>query len=106
MKIKKNDNVLVISGRERGKTGAVSSVFLSENKITITGLNIVKKSLKPTKKAPKGGIIEINAKIPSSNVMIICPGCSKATRAKYQIKDKRKTRVCKKCRAAMDNIVK
>lgn len=106
MKVKKNDNVLVISGRERGKTGAVSSVFLTENKITVGGLNIVKKSLKPTKKAPKGGIIEINAKIPVSNVMIICPGCSKATTAKYQIKNQKKTRVCKKCFAALDNIVK
>jgi len=102
MRIKKNDNVAVIAGRDRGKTGVVERVFPADNKVVVTGVALYKKSVKPTKSAPKGGIIEINAKIDSSNVAVICPSCSKQTRVGYSISDDKKIRVCKKCNGSLE----
>lgn len=101
MNIKKNDNVAILKGKDRGKTGLVEHVFPSENKIVVAGTFVYKKSVKPTKRAPKGGIIEINAKIPAANVAIICPSCSKITRIGYTLTGGKKIRVCKKCGASL-----
>lgn len=90
MKIKKSDNIMVLIGKDKGKTGIVEKVFVSENKVVVAGIAVYKKSVKPSKKAPKGGIIEINAKIPASNVAIICPSCSKATRVGYDASKSKK----------------
>jgi len=98
MKIKKGDNVAVTIGRDRGKTGLVERVFPSENKVVVAGIAVYKKSVKPTRRAPKGGIIEINAKIPVSNVSVICPSCSKITRIGYGESGGKKIRQCKKCK--------
>ena len=106
MKIKKNDNVAIIAGKDKGKTGVVERVFKAENKVSVAGVAVYKKSVKPSKKAPKGGIIEINAKIPASNVAIICPSCSKITRVGYSLNDDKKLRVCKKCEASLDAMSK
>lgn len=103
MKIHKDDTVLVISGKDRGKTGKVEKIFPKKNKLIVTGINIVTKHTKPTKKNPKGGIIEITAPIHVSNLKLICPKCAKATRVGYKIqfdssrKTKTKMRICKKC---------
>ncbi len=104
MKIKKNDNVLILSGKDKGKTGIVEKVFVAENKIVVAGIAIYKKSVKPTKRAPKGGIIEINAKIPVSNVAVVCPSCSKATKVGFDNAKLKKIRICKKCKANLEAI--
>ncbi|MCX6810823.1 MAG: 50S ribosomal protein L24 [Candidatus Berkelbacteria bacterium] len=116
MKIRKNDNVSVIAGKDRGKTGVVERVFLADDKIVVTGIAVYKKSVKPTRRAPKGGIIEVNAKIPVSNVAIICPSCSKITKIGYSVsgdlpalpagrqavRHGKKIRICKKCKASLE----
>ncbi|MCX6812647.1 MAG: 50S ribosomal protein L24 [Candidatus Berkelbacteria bacterium] len=101
MKLKQNDNVIILAGRDKGKSGLVSAVFRAENKIVVAGRNIYKKSVKPSKKSPKGGIIEINAKISASNVAIICPSCNKPTKVGYQTNKEEKIRVCRKCKGAI-----
>lgn len=103
MKIKKNDNVVILAGKDRNKTGIVEKVFIAENKVVVAGIAVYKKSVKPSKRAPKGGIIEINAKISASNIAIICPSCSKATRIGYDLSKAKKIRICKKCGAALIN---
>jgi large subunit ribosomal protein L24 len=97
MKIKKNDAVLIISGKYKGKTGKVEKSMPKNNKVIISGVNIAKKHTKPTRKNPKGGIIEINVPIDVSNVMLICPKCNKKTRIGNKWINKRKIRYCKKC---------
>lgn len=97
MKIKKNDNVLVISGKYRGKSGKVEKVSPKKNQVMVAGVNIMKKSTKHSKKAPKGGIIEITVPVPVSNVMIICNKCNKPVRVSYKLINNKKTRICKKC---------
>lgn len=102
MKIKKNDNVMVLAGKDSGKTGVVERVFPSEGRLVIKGIAIAKKHLKPSKKNPSGGIIEINQKINSSNVMIVCPSCGKPSKISYKITDKTKMRICKKCGSSLE----
>ena len=97
MKISKNDNVLVISGKYKGKTGKVEKVLPKIGKIIVSGVNIAKKSTKPSKKNPKGGIIDIAMPIDISNLKLICPKCQKAVRVGYKIVQNKKTRYCKKC---------
>ena len=97
MKISKNDNVLVISGKYKGKTGRVEKIFPKIGKIIVSGVNIAKKSTKPSKKNPKGGISDIAMPIDISNLKLICPKCQKAVRVGYKIVQNKKTRYCKKC---------
>jgi len=102
MKLKKNDNVLVISGRDKGKTGLVERVFGEDSKIVVKGVALAKKHVKPSQKNPQGGIIEINQKISASNVMILCPSCGKPSKIAAKVTDKGKSRVCKKCGASLE----
>lgn len=104
MKIRKNDNVIVLVGKDNGKTGIVDKVFSAENKVVVAGLNVYRKNVKPSKRAPKGGIIEINAKISTSNIAVVCPSCSKATRVGYNNSQSKKIRICKKCRASLEAV--
>lgn len=80
MKIRKNDNVVVISGNDRGKTGKVLKVFPSEFKLIIEGINLRKRHTKPSQKQPQGGIIEKEAPIHVSNVMLLDPKTNEPTR--------------------------
>jgi len=96
--IKKNDTVIVISGDERGKKGRVRSVIAKENRLLIEGLNIIKRHMKPNKKYTQGGIIEKEAPIHRSNVMLVCPKCDKPTRIGHNILENgKKIRLCKQC---------
>ncbi len=97
MKIKKNDTVLVISGKYRAKTGKVLKVFPKERKILVEGVNLVKKHQKPRKTGEKGQTIEMPSAINVSNVKLICQKCGKSARVGYKIVAKDKFRVCKKC---------
>ncbi len=103
MGIKKNDSVLVISGKEKGKRGRVISVSPSKDNVLIEKINIIKKHMKPFRKYTQGGIIEKEAPVHISNVMLICPKCNKPTRiGNTVLQSGRKVRVCKKCREVMD----
>jgi len=105
MKIKKNDNVLVVKGKDRGKTGRVIAVFPKTSKIIVEGLNIYKKHAKPSPKYPQGGIMDVNMPISSANIQVICPNCSKATRVSFKNSGKDKRRVCRKCGEVIDATV-
>jgi len=103
LSIKKNDTVVVITGKEKGKRGRVLSVYPSKDRLLIEKINMIKRHMKPTKKYAQGGIIEKEAPIHISNVMLLCPKCSKPTRiGNTALQDGRKVRVCKKCREVMD----
>ncbi len=85
MKIKKNDNVVIISGNDRGKTGKVLKVFPSISKVIVEGINIRKRHTKPTQKNPQGGILEKELPIHVSNVMLLDPKTNEGTRLGAQI---------------------
>lgn len=97
-KIKKNDQVMVISGREKGKTGRVIRVIPEKAKILIEKLNIVKRHTKASQKVKQGGIVEKEAPIDISNVMLICERCKGPVRVgKKVLEDGKAVRYCKKC---------
>jgi large subunit ribosomal protein L24 len=102
MKIKKNDNVMIIAGKDKGKTGVVERVFPSMGKLVVKGIALAKKHVKPSKKNPSGGIIDINQKIEASNAMVVCPSCGKPTRVGYNVSEKGKIRICKKCSQSVE----
>lgn len=103
MNIKKGDKIYVIAGREKGKLGVVEKTILDKNRVVIEGVNIRKHHLKPTQARPKGGIAEYPAAFSASNVMIVCPHCSKTTRVKNDIAENgKKFRICKHCNASLD----
>ena len=101
--IKKNDTVIVITGKEKGKKGRVLSLMLSKGKIIVEKINVIKRHMKPSKKYSQGGIIEKEAPVQISNLMLVCPKCSKPTRISNVIlNDGKKARVCKKCKEMID----
>lgn len=97
MKIKKGDTVLIISGKDKGKKAKVLEAFPRQRKISVEGVNIIKKHRKPKSEKEKGQIIEMPKPIDVSNVKFVCPKCSKAVRIGYKIVEKKKYRICKKC---------
>lgn len=102
MTIKTGDNVVVIAGKDKGKTGKVTAVYADTNKVLIENVNIVSKHQKPKSQQDKGGIFKRPAPIEASNVLVICPVCGKATRIAHGEVDGKKVRVCKKCKASLD----
>lgn len=95
MKIKKGDNVLIIAGKDRGKTGTVDAVLQQENRVVVSGVNAYKKHTKPSPRNPQGGIIEAFRSIHASNVMLLDGETNKPTRIGYIVKDGEKTRVAR-----------
>lgn len=96
--VRKNDTVLVISGKDKGKTGEVLKVYPKTGKVLVQGVNIVKKHQKATRTQVESAIIEKEAAINSSKVMLFCKKCKTATRISNKILDDgSKVRVCKKC---------
>jgi large subunit ribosomal protein L24 len=103
MHIKKDDNVQIISGDDKGKQGRVLKVFPERNRIVVEGINFVKHHTRPSQKLPQGGIVEREAPINASNAMVICPKCSQLTKTGMKaVTDETKNRTsrvryCKKC---------
>ncbi len=97
MKIRKNDQVLIISGKDKGRKGKVIEVFPKQGRIVIEGINLRKKHMKPKKSGEKGQIVETPAPLNVSDVKVICSKCGKAVRTGYKLKGKKKYRICKKC---------
>lgn len=102
MTIKTGDNVLVIAGKDKGKTGKVTAVYAETNKVLVENVNIVAKHQKPKSQQDKGGIFKRPAPINASNVLVVCPVCGKATRVAHAEIDGKKVRICKKCKASLD----
>ena len=103
MQIRKNDSVMVISGRERGKTGKVLRVNPKEDAVFIERVNMVKRHTKPRGPQQAGGIVEKEASIPASNIMLMCDKCNAPVRVGQKtLGDGRKVRVCRRCGEALD----
>ena len=102
LSVKKGDLVLVLAGKDNGKTGKILAAFPKENKVLVEGVNIATKAKKPKSAQEKGGIFKEEAPIDASNVMVICPVCGKATRVAHAVVDGKKVRTCKKCNASLD----
>jgi large subunit ribosomal protein L24 len=102
--IKKNDQVHVMSGKDRGKTGKVLKVFPDKHRAIVEGLNFVQKHTRPNpQKNIKGGILPKEASIHLSNLMVVCKRCNKHARVGFSVmQDGRKVRVCKKCNELLD----
>lgn len=102
MKIKKNDIVKMLAGKDHGKTGKVVKVYPGEEKVVVEGLNLMKKHMRARREGEQGQRVELPRKVTSSDVMLVCPKCSKATRVGYKIsedKNIKKARICKKCKS-------
>ncbi|MBU4204582.1 50S ribosomal protein L24 [Patescibacteria group bacterium] len=97
MKIRKGDTILIISGKDRAKTGKVLNVFPKEETVLVEGINLKKKHLRPKKSGEKGQIVQVPAPVHASNVKLVCPKCSKAARVGYKTEKNKKYRFCKKC---------
>ena len=102
MHIKKGDKVMVISGKEKGKTGTIIAAFPKKDRILVEGLNLVKKHMKPNQANPQGGIVSQEASIHISNVMLIDPKSGEPTRVGYKVVDGKKVRVAKKSGETID----
>ena len=97
MKIKANDTVVVLSGKDKGKKGKVLESMPASGKLVIEGINVATCHVKPKKQGEEGGIISREIPIYASKVMLVCPMCGKATRHAVKLADGKKVRVCKKC---------
>ena len=99
MNIRKDDKVIVLSGKDKDKQGKVLSADPKAEKVIVEGVNVATKHQKPRKQGEEGGIIKVETPIYASKVQLVCPKCGKATRVGHKIADGKKVRVCKKCGA-------
>ncbi|HMK50276.1 MAG TPA: 50S ribosomal protein L24 [Thermodesulfovibrionales bacterium] len=103
LSIKKNDTIIVRAGKERGKSGRVIAVYPGKDSLLVERVNMIKKHMKPTRQYTQGGIIEREAPLHISNVMLLCPKCNKPTRIGNSVlQNGKKLRTCKKCREVID----
>ena len=99
MSIRKDDTVIVLSGKDKGKQGKVLSVLPKESKVIVEKVNIVSRHTKPRKQGEEGGILKKEAPIYACKVQKVCPKCNKPTRIGHKVEGGKKVRVCKKCGA-------
>jgi large subunit ribosomal protein L24 len=103
MHVKKNDTVVVISGKDAGKKGKVVASLPADGKVIVEGVNMITRHVKPRSRTQVGGIIKQEGTIASSKVMLWCPKCERPVRARHQIlPDGSKSRVCGRCEEALD----
>ena len=103
-KVRKNDTVEVLAGRERGKRGKVMRVIPKEQRVVIEGLNIRKRHTRPRRQGEQGGIVEVPAPLHISNVAVVCVKCGRPARVGFRIlADETKVRVCKRCDEVIEN---
>ena len=102
--IRRNDNVVITTGKDRGKTGRVLRVVADKNRVVVEGVNMIKRHTKPNpQRQIKGGVIEREAPLHASNVQVLCPECGKPTRiGRKLLGDGRKVRICRKCEGVVD----
>ena len=99
MNIKKDDKVVVLSGKDKGKQGKILVSDPKAMKVIVEGVNVATKHQKPRKQGEEGGIIKVETPIYASKVQLVCPKCGKATRVGHKVEGDKKVRVCKKCGA-------
>lgn len=107
LRIKTGDEVAVVSGKDKGRRGKVTSITPRSNKLIVEGINISKKHIRPTKKGQQSGIVERETLFPISKVMLVCPRCGKKSRIGIRLLEQgtdkgEKLRFCKKCREVID----
>ena len=101
MNIKKNDTVIVLSGKDKGVKGKVLTAMPKENKVIVEKVNVATCHTKPRRQGEEGGIVKREAAIYASKVQVVCPKCGKNTRVGCELKDGKKVRTCKKCGAEL-----
>jgi len=99
MKIRKGDNIIMLGGKDKGKTAKVILVFPERDKVVVEGLNLIKKHLRAKKQGQKGQIISKERAVSVSSVALICKSCGKQTRLGFKIEGENKIRICKKCKS-------
>lgn len=99
MKLKKGDNILVISGKDKGKVAKILRALPKEGRVLVEGVNLKSKHIRPKKQGEKGQVVKVPMPMNVSNVKFICPKCGKATRLGYKILGDKKFRMCKKCKS-------
>ena len=99
MNIRKNDKVVVLSGRDKGKQGEVLRAMPKEGKVVVEKINVVSRHTKPRKQGDQGGILKKEAPIYACKVQKVCPKCNKPTRIGHKVEGGKKVRICKKCGA-------
>ena len=103
MKIRKNDTVIIIAGKDRGKKGKVRRTLPKEDRVIVEGLNMIKRHSRAGRTARQAGIIELEAPIHISNVMLLCDKCAKPTRVSFDfLADGKKVRICNSCGEVID----
>ncbi len=103
MKIRKNDTVQVMAGKDRGKRGKVRFAYPKKNRIIVEGINFIKKHSRARGQVRQAGIIDLEAQIDASNVMLLCGKCNRTTRVGFTfLDDGRKVRICRKCKEVID----
>jgi len=103
MKIRKNDTVIIIAGKDRGKKGKVRRAIPEEDRVIVEGLNMIKRHSRARRAARQAGIIELEAPMQVSKVMLLCEKCGKPTRVGFRfLTDGRKMRICKSCQEVID----
>lgn len=98
MKLKKGDNVIVITGKDLDKRGKILSINNIKNRVLVEGINLYKKHQRPRKQGEKGEIITVPRTLNSSNVQLYCGACGRGTRCGYRVEGEKKIRYCKRCR--------
>ena len=101
MNIRKDDKVIVLSGKDKGKEGKVLSANPKAGKVIVEGVNVASKHMRPRKQGEQGGIIKMETPIYACKVMVVCPKCGKATRVAHKLENGKNVRVCKKCGASL-----
>lgn len=99
MKIKKGDSVLIISGKDKGRTAKILKSIPKEGKILVEGMNLKSKHVRPKKQGEQGQVVKVSLPIQASNAKFLCPKCGKASRLGYKIDGDKKYRICKKCKS-------
>ena len=99
MNIRKDDKVIVLSGKDKGKEGKVLSADPKGGKVIVEGVNVASKHMRPRKQGEQGGIIKMETPIYACKVMVVCPKCGKPTRVAHKLENGKNVRVCKKCGA-------
>jgi len=103
VKIRKNDTVVIIAGKDKGKKGKVRRALPKEDRVLVEGLNMIKRHSRARRAARQAGIIELEAPIHVSNVMLLCNKCAKPTRVGFKILDDgKKVRICRSCQGEID----
>ncbi len=103
MKIRKNDTVIIITGKDKGKSGKVRRAFPKEDRVVVEGLNMIKRHSRAPRGTRQAGIIELEAPIRLSNVMLLCDKCGKPTRVGFRfLADGKKARICNACQEVID----